>query len=108
MCEDIRRILCGVCGGGGLMRVGQLCPCCEGEGYLPRLTIALPVVTARGMVSSNGRPWTRMAILSMNPHEGKIMAHGITDSSGLTTATLTERAFEHANYVVLAEREVWR
>lgn len=56
--DDTQNIPCRVCGRAGLIAVGQLCPACDGAGYVPttvrdRLVRAIMTATA-----SSGAPTT--------------------------------------------------
>jgi hypothetical protein len=108
VCENIRSLLCTLCGGRGLIRPGSLCPRCEGAGHVPRLSVAIPVVGRRQALPSDGPCWLRLAVLSTERlADGRVLAHGIGDEGRPATAILEARALAEAGTVLFSEIGTW-
>jgi hypothetical protein len=108
MRETTRRLFCGLCGGGGLIRPGSICPGCEGAGYLPRLTLTIPVLSHCQTLPSDGAWWSRLAVLSSSTRDGRVLAEGISDRGRPAMALLEAHALAEARRVVFTEIEGWR
>src|SRR5256885_5394787 len=102
-----RRLFCGVCGGRGLVRVGALCPHCEGAGCLRRLALSVPVVSRSQARPTDGPCWLRLAVLSSEVHGERMVGTGISDEGRGATAGLAQRAMAGARTPTFLGMWIW-
>jgi hypothetical protein len=91
----------------GLMPDGYPCHVCEGPGAFHRLVIPIRIVAATDLDPAPDVIFQRMAVMSAECLEGKVILRGVTDRGmGLTTSMSAER-WARNSCVSFVEEGLW-
>ena len=92
---------CSLCHRSGLIRPGQICPSCEGAGYVAELKLAFSVLTPDDVAPYDEVWWERLLVLSTFTQAGRTIVSGISELGRPITAMLkAEQSLEAAPAVL--------
>lgn len=103
MRDDITPAMCGSCRGKGLIRPGDICPVCEGEGRLLLLEVTVKVLDVRDVGPFEGECRRRLAVLCAEENGTRARIHAVTDCGASVVIDVDTAVLARARTVVLVE-----
>jgi hypothetical protein len=103
MRDDITPTTCRSCRGRGLIRPGDICPVCEGDGRLLLLEAPVKVLDVRDVGPFEGECRRRLAVLFSEEHGARSVIHAVTDCGASVVVDVDTTVLANARTIVLVE-----